>query len=158
MAPSSPASPKGGGKKIMGLPVYVWVGALAAGLLLGLYLRSRGSSSGSTAAASPAVDTSSTPTSIDSGLSGQSVGLNGSTATVDNGMSDLLNSLAVQSQDTEALTAQLASLVSLPVAQVASSGGSGAGHGHKKPKPHKMTPHHRKQHKAESKKNKKVTA
>lgn len=34
-----------GGKKIMGLPVTVWLGVAAAGLLLGLWLRRRGSSS-----------------------------------------------------------------------------------------------------------------
>lgn len=31
-----------GGKKFMGLPVVVWLGVAAAGLLLGIYLRSRG--------------------------------------------------------------------------------------------------------------------
>lgn len=160
-AGSAQGKKKGGGK-LMGLPTYVWIGAIAAGLLLGLYLRSKGSgSSSSTAAATPAVDTSSVPASFDSGgsgdaftgLSGSSVG--GSTAaSTDNGMSDLLNSLAVQSMDIEALTAQLGSLSSLPTANVASSGGSGAGTGHKPHRPVKKTPAHHKQQKTEHKRQK----
>lgn len=43
MAPA-PAPTKAGGKKLLGLPLYVWLGAAAAGLLLGLYLRSRAKS------------------------------------------------------------------------------------------------------------------
>jgi hypothetical protein len=156
---------KGGGKKLMGLPTYVWVGVVAAGLLLGLYLRSKGSSSST--AASPAVDTSSTPASLDSGdpfagLAGSSVG-GTSAADVDTGFSDLLNALSLQSSDTEALTAQLGSLFT-PVGQVASSGGAGAGPTKvkakvEKHKPHKpATKHAKKQHKTEVKKNKKVPA
>jgi hypothetical protein len=152
----------GGGGKLMGLPTYAWVGVIAAGLLLGIYLRSRG---GSSSSSSPAVDTSSVPASVggggyDTGLSGSSVG-GDSSASIDNGLSDLLNALGVQSEDTEALTAQISSLVSLPVGQIASSGGSGAGHSRRKPKAnhHKpATSHAKKQHKAEQKKNKRVAA
>ncbi len=157
---------KKGGGRIAGLPTYVWLGVIAGGLLLGLYLRSRGGGSSSSA---PVVDTSSTPASIDSGgsgglftgLSGQSAG-GDTTATVDNGMSDLLNALAVQSQDTEALTQQIAglSLVGPPVVNVGSSGGSGAGHGKPKQKPHHKPPtkHHAKQNKAHQKRNRKKVA
>jgi hypothetical protein len=49
-------------KKMMGLPAYVWVGAAVAGLLIGLYLRSRSGSSTTTVPTSTGGATTTVPT------------------------------------------------------------------------------------------------
>lgn len=143
------------GKKIAGISVYIWLGVVAGGLLLGIYLRRKGSSgSGNIAANSsypisdPGAGTSGDPFT---GLSGSSVG--GSTApdtsAIDpSTMGDLLNGLATETAAEQALTEQVAGLTDAfgsLVFQVGSSAGSGSSHKGKKSQPkHKAQQHPKK--------------
>src|SRR4051812_41895144 len=106
----------------MGLPTYVWLGVIAGGLLLGLYLRSRGGSSNSTAS------NASYPTSLTDGLSGQSAGGNtaADTSALDSStIADHVNGIGTLTGAVQADTEQLAGLTDV-VGNVGSSGGSGA--------------------------------
>lgn len=124
-----------GGKKIMGLPVVVWMGVAAAGLLLGIYLRRKGSSSGTVASTTSYPLSTTVPGTTDlSGLTGAVAGgglAQGSTVSAidPQTLNDLLSGQAsvtgaeqVLTEQTQGLTDAIGSLVfSMP-----SSGGSGA--------------------------------
>jgi len=147
----------GRGGKIAGLPSYVWLGVIAGGLLLGLWLRSRGGGGGNTAALDA---TSSYPISLPSGpgadtgsvlgaLGGNSLGGGSDVggAMDPSVISDLLNQEAATSADVQGLTQQMAGLTDALGAVVfsqPSSGGSGASSTGKKPHPgnkHGHDPH-----------------
>lgn len=91
------AGAKGGmHKKVMGMPVWVWVGVLAGGLLLGVYMRRKSSTGG----AAPA-DTSG-DTSMGAGATPSDNGLGSSQADMQdflNAQGDLLNQFGSSLQD-----------------------------------------------------------
>lgn len=123
-----------GGKKIMGLPLYVWLGVAAGGLLLGIYLRRKGSSSGTGAAATsypislpPSV--SSDPGSIDNGVAGGGLPKPSVNTYDPSTVNDLLAGLSYHDGTTAALTEQtrgLTDAIGSLVFSMGSSGGSGA--------------------------------
>lgn len=117
-------------KKLMGLPLPVWLGVAAAGLLLGLYLRHR-SSQGTIASATaaplsdPNAGLGSSTGDIGSAVSGGGVAPPSSgfdPTTMDNLLQGIASGFAQQSSSEQNLVDAIGSLVySIP-----SSGGSGA--------------------------------
>jgi hypothetical protein len=114
-----------GGKKIMGLPLPVWLGVAAAGLLLGIYLRRKGSSTSSTLlpAPTPVADSG----SITGGVSGGGVapaapGIDPST------LSELLAGNASLGGSLDSNTAAQGSLIDA-IGQLVYNIGSSAGSG-----------------------------
>lgn len=137
---SAGRTPKGGGgslmsKKLMGLPVPVWIGVAVGGLLLGLYLRHRASSSsgGTDQTSAPPLSTSPSGGTGDSGSITGGVAGGGvapaspgiDPATVQNLLSGYANVITGEQQQEQNLT----DLVGALIYQIGSSGGSGASGG-----------------------------
>lgn len=115
-----------GGKKIMGLPLAVWLGVAAGGLLLGIYLRRKGGSQSTAIGAATSFPLSDPnaglSSSLDSGIAGGGISPASGAGVDPSVFSDLI-------VNEGAVAAQLGSLtdaIGQLVYNVPSSGGAGA--------------------------------